>query len=289
MKLSTVICTRNRANSLARTLQSFREAARDWTMEWELIVVDNGSTDHTAEVISSFAEKVFWPVRLVREERAGVSRSKNLGIRESAGDFIAFTDDDVLITSDWLPAILRTFQRDRSIGVVAGRTLLLDPHQFPHCIRTSPIEAEYHWPAEPDFAVGNNVAVRASALNVVGKFDLLLGPGTRAYGAEDMDMVYRILKAGYVGKYIPEAVLYHDYHFTQAELRQVRWKYSIGNGAFLMKHILQNDVYALKMLYWHISSLLRNSQGEDSLMNPKRRKVILATLLGTAVRILALR
>lgn len=104
-----------------------------------------------------------------------------------------------------------------------------------------------------------------------------------------MDMVYRILKAGYVGKYIPEAVLYHDYHFTQEELKRVRWKYSVGNGAFLMKHILQRDVFALKMLYWHIYSLSRNSQGEDSLTNPKRRKIILATLLGTAVRILALR
>jgi glycosyltransferase involved in cell wall biosynthesis len=288
MKISIVICTRNRADSLARALDSICRAAQTWTMPWELVIVDNGSTDHTADVASSLAREASYQIRLVHEPRVGVSQAKNRGIREATGEWLAFTDDDCLVTPGWLPAIHRGFQLDSAVGLIAGRTELWDPTLFPHCVRTSAIEAEYRWPTGPEFMAGNNIALPARVFSIVGGFDERLGPGTRAYSAEDGDLVYRVLKAGFVGKYLPDALLYHDHRRSVDDLRVIRRNYAVGNGAFLMKHILRGDLYALKMAYWGLRWLIVDGSRSETMPLPDRKTIMRALLVGAGIRFLHL-
>ena len=285
MKISVIICTRNRVDGLARTLNSFSDSAKSWDLPWELIIVDNGSTDQTQKIISEFSGLTNFPVRALFVPNPGVSSAKNQGIRQARGEILAFTDDDCLTTSSWLPAICKVFDKDPDVGVVGGRTELWDPTLFPHCVRTSSVEQEYRWPAGPEFLVGNNLAFPASVLKKIGFFDVDLGPGTRVYGAEDSDIVYRVLKAGYLGKYVPEACLYHDHRRTIDELKPIRRNYAVGNGAFLMKHILAGDGYALKKACYEVKSLMLCRKSLRSRYVPDRMTILRAMALGAAARL----
>ncbi|NOT61460.1 MAG: glycosyltransferase family 2 protein, partial [Acidobacteria bacterium] len=119
MKVSILICTRNRAASLARTLQSL--LALEWTgaYEREIVIIDNGSTDDTRAVAERFPA-----VRYVYESRAGLSIARNAGIRHSDGELIAFTDDDVLVAPDWCDELQREFATDAQLCMLGGRILL---------------------------------------------------------------------------------------------------------------------------------------------------------------------
>ncbi|MDD1613734.1 MAG: glycosyltransferase family 2 protein, partial [Methylococcaceae bacterium] len=100
INISVIICTYNRANSLADTLHCLTKQSYE-TANWELIVVDNNSNDNTKEIISEYSKKL--PNLIYKfEPQQGLSFARNLGIHSAHGAIIAFTDDDVLPEFDWL-------------------------------------------------------------------------------------------------------------------------------------------------------------------------------------------
>lgn len=104
---SVIICTRNRAASLARCLRSISNMELPKDSSWEVVVVDNGSSDHTLEVIKSFESKI--PIRHVFEEIPGVSIARNTGVRTAKGTYICWADDDVEVCKKWLTSYLAAF------------------------------------------------------------------------------------------------------------------------------------------------------------------------------------
>ena len=119
--LSLVVCTRNRASSLRAMLESACVLRVPPGAAWELIVVDNGSSDETAETALSFADRL--PLRLVREPVAGLCPARNRGSAEAAGLWICWTDDDVLLDPGWLAAWLDAFERHPEASVLGGHIL----------------------------------------------------------------------------------------------------------------------------------------------------------------------
>ena len=109
MPLITVaICTFNRAAVLRRTLEHMRAMEVPSPFEWELLVVDNKSTDNTPQVLNEMAGRL--PVRMLRELKTGQSYARNLILREARGQWIVWTDDDALVDARWLATIMATFQ-----------------------------------------------------------------------------------------------------------------------------------------------------------------------------------
>ena len=100
MDVTVALATYNRADLLARTLDNMR--ALRTAREWELLVVDNASTDHTPDVL---ARADGLPLRVLREERAGKAHACNLAAREARGALICWTDDDVRPAPDWIDAL----------------------------------------------------------------------------------------------------------------------------------------------------------------------------------------
>src|ERR1700733_3383650 len=96
MEISVVLATYNRAASLGVTLASFSKLIHPASTAWELIIVDNNSTDATPEVIREFSKAANFPVHCVSEKRQGRSAALNTGIAEARGNIIAFTEDDIL-------------------------------------------------------------------------------------------------------------------------------------------------------------------------------------------------
>src|SRR5215467_6100810 len=99
-RVTVAICTFNRCAALDRTLRSFESLEVPQDIEWELLVVDNKSTDDTPGVVSRYAQKL--PVRYFFEGTPGKSRAANLAVRQASGELMLWTDDDVIVDGRWL-------------------------------------------------------------------------------------------------------------------------------------------------------------------------------------------
>src|SRR5262245_60770540 len=131
MDLTVIVCTYNRAVSLANTLASLERQVVPKDATWEAIVVNNNSTDETEEVIEKFKKKGDLPLQSVFERQQGISYARNVGIRRAAGRIFAFTDDDCIADSNWVAAILEEFRTNPSLFGIGGRVELYDKRDRP--------------------------------------------------------------------------------------------------------------------------------------------------------------
>jgi len=119
MLISIALPTWNRSALLRRTLEQFTHLEPVDGVTWELLVVDNNSTDETPDVLAEFATRL--PLRPLREPSAGKSNAANLAVREARGEYILWTDDDVFVDSDWLRQYVAAFRRYPDADVFGGR------------------------------------------------------------------------------------------------------------------------------------------------------------------------
>src|SRR5438045_9093813 len=102
MKVTLVVCTYNRADSLGTTAHSVASLTMPESVEWEVLLVDNNSSDRTREVCEEFCRRYPGRFRYLFEPKQGLSHARNAGVREACGDIVAFTDDDVIVQPTWL-------------------------------------------------------------------------------------------------------------------------------------------------------------------------------------------
>jgi GT2 family glycosyltransferase len=192
----------------------------------EILVVDNGSTDRTAQVAAEF------PVRVVSEPRPGLSHARNRGIEESDGELIAFTDADCMVTGRWLAELVAPFDEDGA-AVTAGRTVSFPPRtpaeRYVARRRTAFVEwSEPHPLPWIQFA---NAAVRREVFERVGPFDPhFLG------GSEDIDMCWRVFQAGFQVSRRPKAIVLHRHRTSARGLFRQHFGYGRGQARLVRKH-----------------------------------------------------
>src|SRR3974390_2807211 len=102
MKITVILCTYNRCQSLRKALESVAASVLPTSVEWDVLVVDNNSSDLTKSEIEKFCQHYPGRFRYLFEKQAGKSFALNAGIREARGDVVAFMDDDVVVDSLWL-------------------------------------------------------------------------------------------------------------------------------------------------------------------------------------------
>ena len=119
--LSVIVCTYNRVDYLKDMIASFYAQEKLGDHSFEFIVVDNNSSDRTAEVCETFANESGF--RYVSEPQQGLSFARNRGLEEAKGDLVAYLDDDVLVSSGWIDALLQAFS-ETDASVVGGRSLI---------------------------------------------------------------------------------------------------------------------------------------------------------------------
>jgi glycosyltransferase involved in cell wall biosynthesis len=196
--VTVAICTRDRADSLAATLQALARVAPPAGLATEVVVIDNGSRDATAFVVGAFRPEHL-SVRHVVEPASGVARCRNRALREARGRVICFLDDDVRpAAEDWLDRLTTRILRDETDAVAGG--IRLAPHlerawMTPvHRVWLASTETlDPHTPAE---MVSANMAVGRRVLARVAGFDPELGPGALGYG-EDALFAQQLHAAGY--------------------------------------------------------------------------------------------
>jgi glycosyltransferase involved in cell wall biosynthesis len=220
--ITVIICTRNRAAQLANVLESVANLRTPKGLRWELIVVDNGSSDNTAEVARSFRDRL--PIRVVREDTPGLSNARNRGVEEAAGAYICWTDDDLLLDPRWLEAYAAAFKRHPEAAVFGGKIIPVLQAPTPDWFRRFADE----WPlttllanrdlgddirpltfVDGEIPWGANFAVR-TAEQRQARFEPSLGvsPLQRRLG-EESEAIFRIMKAGAVGWWVPDSAVRH--------------------------------------------------------------------------------
>jgi glycosyltransferase involved in cell wall biosynthesis len=246
--VSLLFCTRNRAGQLKTCLEHISRLHSLRT--WELVVVDNGSTDETGRILSEYAAMVPFPTAILYEGRAGKSRGLNQGLRVARGEIIALIDDDCYVAPDHIDRVLDVFA-DPRIGFAGGRVELFDPTDFPMTIKTS-TERELLPPrsyVEGGWVHGANMMFRRHVLEAIGGFDVDFGPGT-PFIAEDPDALARASFAGWWGLYTPEVVVAH-HHGRKAKDINALWRgYSMGIGAYIAKFVLIPETRAIYLRAW---------------------------------------
>ena len=120
--VSVVLPTYNRAADLERALDSVLQQTAD-PREYEVIVVDNNSTDGTAQVLDRLKARYPGRLRTVVERKQGVSHARNAGIAAALAPILAFFDDDVRVAPDWIETIIRVFRDNPDTEVVGGKVL----------------------------------------------------------------------------------------------------------------------------------------------------------------------
>jgi glycosyltransferase involved in cell wall biosynthesis len=216
--VSLAICTLNRALLLGDTLRSFAEAHRPPDAPCELLVVDNGSSDTTAEVTRHWAANSALPLRYVLENDQGLSRARNRAVREAAGDWIWFVDDDVYFSTGWWTGVVEALNLFPDAAVLAGRVVPVFDAPRPAWLPSSALPY-YGLTAlgdEPrlleatEYPVGANVAFRKSVFDGVGEFRPDLGRiGDTLLSSEETDLVDRIRARDHAVAYAPRAEVQH--------------------------------------------------------------------------------
>ncbi len=248
MDISLVISTRNRAAQLERALDACARLQYEGT--WELVIVDNGSSDATPQVLDAFGGRFTRHVRVLQHGRPGLAGARNVGWRAAGGDIVAFTDDDCYPQEDYLAHICGCFS-DPRYGFAGGRVLLYDPADHPITIQLS--DRQMDFPPRSYIAPGEvhgaNFAFRRQALQAIGGFDERLGAGTKYHSAEDTDAMARVSAMGWWGLYDPAPVVSHHHRRRDAkELQWMRKAHGIGTGAYFIK-CLANPALRGKYLF----------------------------------------
>lgn len=214
VRLSVVICTRNRAGYLRDCLASLAAMGLDGS---ELLVVDNGSTDDTASVAAEAASQLS-SLRYVYEGHPGLSHARNAGIEHATGEIIAYLDDDALVTKGWRQALLAAYD-DPEIAGVAGRVQLRWRGARPEWLvpRLETWYAGYDKGDQPrlleahEYPFGANMSVRHDVATAVGGFAVELGyVGRGLIGSEEREFFRRVHDKGGALAYVPEALVYHQ-------------------------------------------------------------------------------
>jgi glucosyl-dolichyl phosphate glucuronosyltransferase len=235
---SVIVCTADRPKLLSQALASLEAASQ--ATPFETIVVDNGASSSTREIVSSFADQSAHQVRYLHEHKRGKSHALNAGIEASTAEYLLFTDDDATVDSCWVSAMVAALGGER-VGAVGGRILAAWPSPPPAWLAegpqisnlalfdygTEPFEME--WPRLP---LGVNMGLRRSVLDHLGlRFDPRLGPkGRLGVMGEEMHMCiavgsrYRIL-------YAPEAVVTHQIQQERIDWTRIRRRhFQVGFG-----------------------------------------------------------
>jgi glucosyl-dolichyl phosphate glucuronosyltransferase len=244
MNITVVLCTFNRCRSLPQALESVAAQALPDSFEWEVIVVDNNSSDQTRQVAENYFRKYPGRFRYVFEPQQGLSRARNTGIREARGDVVAFMDDDITVEPMWLQNLTASLHVGRWAGAggpirppqefrppgwltlggemdLGGALALFDLGNVPGELKKPPY--------------GTNMAFRKSMFEKYGGFRVDLGRcGDNLLSNEDTEFGGRLMAAGERLRYEPSAVVHHPVPKERLSKKYFRaWWFDYGRARVL--------------------------------------------------------
>jgi glycosyltransferase involved in cell wall biosynthesis len=283
LKVTAILCTYNRCESLAGTLEDLA-ASQMPASTWEVLVVDNNSTDRTREVAQGYCRRYPEVFRYILEPTSGKSYALNTGVKEARGEVLAFTDDDVKVDPAWLYQITASLFHGKWAGA-GGRTLTAHtftaPAWFSEQELGGVLYGRFDFGDEPceiaSAPPGANMAFRKEMFEKYGGFRTDLGPGPNPEiprPNEDTEFGRRLMAAGEHLRYEPKAVLYHPVALDRLNQRYfLAWSFDYGRASAL--EIKKRTIWGINRSYAsilkHLIVLPVESVRWVLSFNPRRR------------------
>ena len=216
--ISIILCTRDRARDLSKTLESIAQVQMPVRHSVELLVVDNGSRDQTAEVVKQWHSPVGMEVHYVYVGTPGKGYAYNAGIREAKGDILLFTDDDVRFPDHWIEGMVAPIENGQADAVAGG--VRIAPHLMrpwlTQYMRECYASTEGINPLQPERMVGANMGFHRRILAVIPGFDENIGPGSK-YGLHDETLFsWQLVEHGF--RLVSAFHVEVEHHFTPDRL-----------------------------------------------------------------------
>jgi glycosyltransferase involved in cell wall biosynthesis len=259
--ISVIVPAYNCADTIKKTLEAI--VNQEVSSRIEIIVVDDGSSDQTPQVINSFSQ-----VKSMRQQNSGPAAARNWGARAASGQYLFFTDSDCAPHKDWLRKMLPHFDDDR-VAVVAGSYGIANPQNLlARCIHQEILFRHQRMPQYPSYFGSFNFAIRREIFMEVAGFD----ESYRNASGEDNDLSYKVIGIGHkiyfakdalvdhvhteqVGKYLKEQ---YRHGFWRAKMYRRHPQMGKGDGYTFWKDIAEIPLVLLlvacaALLIWKIS------------------------------------
>ncbi|MEO5574088.1 MAG: glycosyltransferase [Gammaproteobacteria bacterium] len=259
MKLTIAICTWNREALLGQALASIHQASAPQNSDWEIIVVNNNCTDGTDAVVHQFIERL--PIRLVHEPKPGLSNARNAAIDNALGDYIIWTDDDVIVGKGWIVEYERAFTRWPEAGIFGGSIIprfeAESPAWLPSALpyvdaafATRDVNSSMVSMTPTELPYGANFAVRTQEQRHF-RYNTELGtrPGKLIITDEETVVMRAILAEGGSGRWVPSAAVDHWIPRARQTITYLRAYYK-GQGWMHGKNLKGDHPKATSNRFW---------------------------------------
>jgi len=238
MDFSVIVCTYNRANNLPRCLGALARQKGTEDIAWEVVVVDNNSTDDTPAMVERLARELPITIRYARETQQGLNYARNTGMRASRGTYFSYVDDDIEVSPDWLASLYRNFIANDADAV--GGRIHLDPSiTLPKWIQDDATKGflgfqdfgdePFRMDGKRRYPYGGNMAFNRRVVDRIGYFNPLLGrkgegkKRSELFKGAETDYFHRLTDAGEARIfYEPNAIVYHQVQPFQLEKKYFR-------------------------------------------------------------------
>ncbi|HSM57648.1 MAG TPA: glycosyltransferase [Candidatus Sulfomarinibacteraceae bacterium] len=242
LTVSLAVCSRNRPQLLAETVASILDGEQ---IPAELIIVDQSDEPHAE--LSRLEPATECQIHYLWVQPRGVAAARNMALSSARHEICVLTDDDILVSPDWLSNLVQAQMQAGPRAVVTGqvRSAPEDSGERTPSLKEDAHPVVYEGRINDDVLYTGNMAIFRSTFEDVGGFDECLGPGTKYPAAEDNDLGFRLLEQGYRIHYVPEAIVYHRSWRSERDFLALKWRYGVGRGAYYAKHASLRDRYML--------------------------------------------
>jgi GT2 family glycosyltransferase len=279
--LSIGIATYNRPRSLVRCVRSLLAGS---IPPAEVVVVDQSEGQETERALAELPEGA---VRYVRHRPPSSSGARNRAVELAGGEFAALLDDDVEAPAHWMEDLQWELGRRAPVDALFGALRSDRPlagEAIPASVFSPPTARAWTHRTFPDrLGFSAHLAVRRSSFQGVGGFDERLGPGTALFAAEDMDLNFRLLKAGCRVHSTPEVWVTHHQWRRPEELPELYYRYGVGMAAVCAKHLRSGDAFAAVMLARHLGADAKMAASAVRRRSRLRARIAAARWRGTAL------
>lgn len=245
-KFSLVMATYGRLEEIDYFFDSILSSDYDLN-KVEIIVVDQNDKICLDDIIKKYNSLL--NIKHIKSEVKGLSKNRNIGIRESKGEYIAFPDDDCKYMKDTLKKVESYFENNKEVYAVMGRIVDEDNND---CIRK--------WSKEDEIITKMNFYTKLSSITLFKRnkkeekqyFNEQMGVGAPFGSNEDANIIYKSLKSGKIIKYYSDIVLYHPKPPQYIELNKV-YSYGLGFGALCKENLDMNMIMLfIKVILYHL-------------------------------------
>jgi glycosyltransferase involved in cell wall biosynthesis len=244
IRLTVIIATKNRPDKIFFCVQKLLPTI---TKRCEIIIIDQSDDSQTHNAIKKLHSKCIAYFKICLK---GKSAALNFGVTQARGEIIAFTDDDCVVSNNWINEIRSVFDTYPKMSCVTGNTL---PYgNIPSWACPAILKTNFNIFTKPIYhaqiGFGNNMAIRKNILKSVGPFKSWLGPGSAAMACEDGEMIQRLLIHGYSILHNPCMLVYHNKRLNTSQLANQDLSYVCGEMACYGYYSLSGYTFAMDVI-----------------------------------------